>query len=343
VIARTAAALIAETLRLDGFDAVRVAELAAAVRDWGGLVKEAERANVGALVWNAFTSARLSGCVPGAELERLRRATVRTAVRASMAVAAAQAAARALHAGGIEALAIKGLAFLLRYPEYRAIRHVDDVDLVVRPADEERAHALLVAAGFRRELARNVPELLVADSHHAVYRDPHGFPLEVHDAPPEEDRAVADAIWRRSEVAFPGLRIPCPEDMLGIACRHALEHHRTNPHHHIPRMIADVRLLLARGAAPDRARRLHDRDRSRPVEAALNLVRSGAAFPIIGTKPAYVRVQVRQARRFGWRYLLPTPAFIARKYGVSPRSPRLPFLYVLRLFEGVARLLRPGR
>jgi hypothetical protein len=340
---RAAEALLAEALRLDGFDAARLAALADAVTDWESVVESAERANVSGFVWNAFAATGDPGRIPSSERERLRRTTVKSTVRASLALAATRGAARALHAGGVEALAMKGIALLLRYPEYRALRHVDDVDLVVRPADEERADALLVAAGFRRELARDVPELLVANSHHAIYRDPHGFPLELHDAPPEEDRAAADAIWERSEPAMAGLRIPCPEDMLGIAARHALEHHRTNPDDHIPRMIADVRLLLARGTDPERARKLHDREGSRPVEAALEFVHRGVAFSHAATKPAYVSVHLRRARRFGWSHLVPPRAFIARKYGVSPRSPRLPFLYVRRLLEGVARLLRPGR
>jgi hypothetical protein len=341
VVSRAAEALVIETLRVDGLDVRRISELAAAA-DWERVVDIARSGTVAAFVWNAILGAQLSGAIPVREHRLLKAAVVNTTARASVAIARVTSVGRLFRANGVDALAIKGMALLLRCPELRTLRYVSDIDLVIRPCDAETVDGLLKAAGFRNVVgARGTPEVLLPGTHHSVYVDAHGFPLEVHEAPPEETPEIAEEIWSRSEPALDGVRVPCPEDMLGISCRHALEHHAGEPSH-LFRMIADVRVLLARGADAIRARDLHDRKSSRPVETALRVVSTGS-YAHLKARRARAASYLRLTRARGWRHLVPSRSLIAIKYGVSPRSPRLPFLYVRRLLEGVARLLRPGR
>jgi hypothetical protein len=332
-------ALLFEVLRVDALDVARLQQLSNAVSDWRPLIRMSESTAVAAMLWNAVGAATLAPRIERAELDRLRELSEATPARAATAIALARRVGRVLHRANVAAVAIKGGALLLRYPEYRAFRYVSDLDLIVRSRDWDLFDDALTSAGFRRE---NVDPELVHDGHcEAVYRDLCGLMVEAHGAPPGGTQADADAIFGRSELVGAGIRVPCLEDMLGIACRHALEHHRTDPRH-IPRMIADVHVLLAHGADAERARVWHDYPGSKPVATALKLMR-GRRIPKPAPVTSLIRLYAQQTRRFGWRFFLPTPAYVARKYGVSPRSPRLPFLYVLRLFEGVARLLRPGR
>jgi hypothetical protein len=331
-------------LRVGNLDPPGVVACVEAITDWKVFVAEAAQAGVCAVVWDAIEAAGATKAIPKPQRHCLRIAAEMTAARTASAVALALRIGRLCHERGAQVLVVKGVALALRFPEYAPLRYVSDLDIVVRSRDYAAVDAILAGAGFRREPhhSDNRPDLFGTNIGQSQYLDPHGFLLELHDTVPTQDESGSEGVWGRSIVTADGVLTPSLEDMLAITCRHALEHHQ-GQRAHLARMVADVNLLVARGADVVRAKSHHDDGPSGPVQVGIDVAMNGRELPRFAPRATMGKAFLRQASRYGWRYLLPSREYMAEKYGVSPRSPRLPFLYVLRLFEGVARLLRPGR
>jgi hypothetical protein len=331
-------------LRVGNLEPPGVVACLEAITDWKTFVTEASQAGVCAVVWDAIDAAGATKAIPKPQRHSLRIAAEMTAARTASAVALALRIGRLCHERGAQVLVVKGVALALRFPEYAPLRYVSDLDIVVRSRDYAAVDAILAGAGFRREPhhSDNRPDLFGTNIGQSQYLDPHGFLLELHDTVPTQDESGSEGVWRRSIVTADGVLTPSLEDMLAITCRHALEHHQ-GQRAHVARMVTDVNLLVARGADVAGAKANHDLGPSGPVQVGIEVAMNGRELPRFTPRATMGKAFLRQASRYGWRYLVPSREYMAEKYGVSPRSPRLPFLYVLRLFEGVARLLRPGR
>jgi hypothetical protein len=331
-------------LRVGNLDAPGVIAGARAITDWRAFVTKASEAGVCAIVWDAINAAGATEAIPKPQRHSLRIAAEMTAARTASAMALAVRIGGLCRQRGAQILVVKGVALALRFPEYATVRYVSDLDLVVRAHDVQTLDAVLAGAGFRRQPHHldDRLDLIGANTGESKYLDRHGFLVELHDRVPTQDESASEGVWRRSVVTADGVLTPSLEDMLAITCRHALEHHQ-GQRAHLARMVADVNLLVARGADVVRAKSHHDDGPSGPVQVGIDVAMNGRELPRFAPRATMGKAFLRQASRYGWRYLLPSREYMAEKYGVSPRSPRLPFLYVLRLFEGVARLLRPGR
>lgn len=137
----------------------RLARQAAVYPDWEALPAAAERHGLAPLAFKHLTAAGAPW--PAA----VRRTLQAQAVRARYANAARFQALgeilRAFTAAGLRVLVLKGAALAhLVYPD-PALRPMDDLDLLVEPAQAEAAHAQLAALGFRALDYR-----LPADHHH---------------------------------------------------------------------------------------------------------------------------------------------------------------------------------
>ena len=84
------------------------------------------------------------------------------------------------HSAGIELLLLKGIASLVEKEyEHIGIRYLSDIDLMVHPEDVEKAHALLIDAGYRKV---ELPYRIHPSHHHLWPLEKEGMPamLELH-------------------------------------------------------------------------------------------------------------------------------------------------------------------
>jgi hypothetical protein len=203
--------------------------LAARGPDWDRVAALALEHCVGTLVTGALRRARVE---PGhAARERLAN-DERAGARWGLALAAETGnVVRVLAGAEVEALPLKGVALGVTAYGDPSVRRSGDVDVLVRPADLERAGAALAAAGYadlmrldayeRRWFTRSVHQL-------PPVARPGGPKVEVHTAvhPPllALELDVDDLLARARPVALPAGPVAAmtPEDSLLVVVSHAL-------------------------------------------------------------------------------------------------------------------------
>lgn len=138
-------------------DAASVRRLCGAVRDWPALLDEAARHGVDGIIRHACAA---SGVALPPEVEPLvERRRAAEALWQSAVADATDAVLGALDAAGVRAVALKGPVLAERlYPD-PSVRLSTDVDVLVVPADLERACDALAALGY-------TPEAGPADRYH---------------------------------------------------------------------------------------------------------------------------------------------------------------------------------
>jgi hypothetical protein len=156
-----------------------------------------------------------------------------------------------LSAASVSACGLKGPVLGRRFYAPAASRHCMDVDLLVAPADFERATAALRAAGYASEPGESV-EYLLRYSHHLGFVREGSAPLELHfrayagfgvTVPAELLLARARPYALTSDVS---VLVPAPEDEFIYLAAHAAGHS-------FCRLVwlYDLKLLLLRTAPID--------------------------------------------------------------------------------------------
>lgn len=186
--------------------------------EWVALLNIAEEENV--LPWATERLRLLNGvCVPEQteQLNEIRRTfQIRTFVWAESLKSALPALARA----DLPVISFKGPSLAERIYGDAALRTCSDLDLLVRPADLERAEEVLAAIGFIPQGGaddyhrRYLRKATILELHHHL-ENPYAFPIDM------------DALWTRSRVSqFQGVpvRLFHPADELLYLCLHAVRH-----------------------------------------------------------------------------------------------------------------------
>jgi hypothetical protein len=365
-------AFLLSSLFVRHLDLERLRALAAAPLDWGRMAAAAGPAAVAPLLWNAVVAAGLEARVPPALRERLREEAEAGAMQGAMSLATLARIAGALEAAGVEALALKGAALVLLAPDYLPLRHMSDLDLLVRPAQLERAARVLRDLGgvVYAELRDLEGRLLVGEELQALgFDSPASFTLdgglvELHQdlvGLPGDPPADVDGLFARSRrVACHGttVRIPDPVDQAGVLCHHVLRHHRSEPRYG-PRHVADLEVLQALGVDLEVAARRHDTARIAPVRQSVSLIeatRRAALRPSRlwpnrceralspGWRRASLRARptvnrLRALRAFGLGILFPPRRFLEARFGEQTRGVSLPLLWVRRVARSGWRFL----
>ncbi|BDG05660.1 nucleotidyltransferase family protein [Anaeromyxobacter oryzae] len=292
----------------------------------------------------------------GAAGAALRGDAENAAAKNTLLVAEAVRLQRALEEARIPSVALKGTALVAAHYPAIGARHVGDLDLLVPPADAARAAEVLQAAGcasdpYALPALDGRPAAPRPGHHHlAPLRTQGGISCELHVAVPgvRGRRADAEDVLARSvEVRWRGsaLRVPSLDDLLGIACTHVLGAHRAEPRF-VPRHVADVAVLIAAGADPGRAERLHPGPEVAESLALVAAARAGhAPMPgraaSVSARARSVAAAMAEARRGGelLRLFFPARPYLAARYRVAERSPWLPVLWAWRPLRAALRLV----
>lgn len=208
--------------------------MAAAERlNWTSFVSGVRRHRVAALVLEGLQNAKIG--VPEPAIAELRRHADRAARRA-LAQGALVARLLALFSNaGIRVLTLKGIVLSAQLYGDPARRSAADIDLLIDPAQFERARALLVEAGYRPKGQVDLSPRQRAAYRYwlkdAVFIDAvSGIPVELHHRladNPELLRTDFDALWReREEVTVWGAKAATlPRSYLPLyLCAHGAVH-----------------------------------------------------------------------------------------------------------------------
>jgi hypothetical protein len=333
--------------------------------DWGWLLPRARALALPARLWAELVRAGLGGALPAEVRAELEQDAQVIAVRGAVVAEAAARAGALLDRAGVAWLPTKGAALALVLPAYAAVRAAADVDLLVRAGDLERAQGALarVYPLVNHPHDYDGAERTAAEAAHAgvlhlySFRGAGGVTVELHHAIAGLTTAEElDGLLARAEpIAARGgsVRVPALDDLLGIACVHALEQH-AGDRRRLLRHLGDVTELVARGASAEAARARYDAPGHETVAESLRLLAEARDDARVGGgAPSAARLAVEPGaagRARGWagrvgtrlglfgealrthgvRAVVPPRSFMVGIYGPSAAGPRLPLLHLHR-------------
>jgi hypothetical protein len=216
--------------------------------------------------------------VDAALARRIANIYKRTWFKNQLLLHRAAAALRALDAVGVPAVVLKGAALALRTYRDAGARHMEDVDLLVRPGQMRAAALALRAAGLSPGAAGGPPleldERVRALHCSFAFHDADGHEVDLHWNVSAEARwpGADDAFWAHAEPLIvggaPALAL-APTEQLYHVCMHGLA--SNTPH---LRWLADAAVLLESGAVVDWPRLIaHARARRAVLPLATTLAR----------------------------------------------------------------------
>jgi hypothetical protein len=183
-------------------------------------------------------------------LARLKGVYRHTWSRNQLMLHALAGGVRALQEAGLEAMILKGAALSLVYYRDLGARPMDDVDVLVRTGDAERALELLRARGWRPELA--IPPARLGALHGVAMRNAAGQSLDLHwHLTPAALAPDADAdYWAAAHTTRLGgqqVRLLAPTHQLFHAFAHGVKSNVVPP----LRWVADATVVLRQAPGID--------------------------------------------------------------------------------------------
>lgn len=131
--------------------------------------------------------------------------------------------------GDIAVVALKGLDYAQSLYGDVALRPMGDHDLLVKQRDYPRAHAALLAAGFKDALVQT--GVAAHPQHYAAQLICEGYGLDLHRAVRQSVRAEVDyeAVFAQATPRADGVLIPAPQHRVLLHCLHMAGHEFCGP------------------------------------------------------------------------------------------------------------------
>jgi hypothetical protein len=290
-----------ETLRAaihDSPETVSRSRYSHAAVDWDRVPEIALAHRIGPLLYRGLR--RLPGTsVPPRALAALKEQYLANAARNALLFRALRKILGGLDVAGISAVVLKGAWLADRiYPD-RALRPMNDIDLLVRSEDLDQTEAALLEIGYRiaqdpgaRREARN-------RHHHWIFRErTDGIPVEVHWNlhPPDSQFCInVDGVWRRTlpiRLAGASARALAPEDHLVYLMSHAARHR----FHQGVLPLCDIAAILASSRGSFDAVNLVARAKESRCGAAASALLDLAAEMLGARAPEDLRAGLRAER-----------------------------------------------
>jgi hypothetical protein len=199
------------------------------MESWRHLTERAQELWVTPLVYRQLKENAI--WVPDEVLAEMRDEYQLTARRNMLLLKGLKQVLRKMKAGGIEAIALKGVELNERiYPDI-GLRMMADADLLVHHADVERVDAILRGCGYSARPYWISAEIELAHSLPPYTRE-DGTSMDIHwtfENPDSPFRVDDDGLWQRaraSKVAGVEMKTLTAEDFLLHLCLHVSYHHR---------------------------------------------------------------------------------------------------------------------
>jgi hypothetical protein len=350
----------------------RLQALAAGRLDWAALAEVASPLGLTGMLHDAIQSAGLNGALPEPLRSHISNEARYIAARNTLHAHVAAKVHRRLSAAGIASLALKGTAMAQHAPRYFPLRYQADLDVLIHPAEVQRAASLLRDDGFTDydagapmdgRIFGKLGEAKEVGHHLNPLISPESITVELHhELPGHLAQRFDEGVWARAITSGgPVGAVPSATDLLGILCAHVHGGHR-GERRYLPRHVADMRALLAGGASLAEAERIYGAPVSasaRLYEETLTAVTRPGRFGARGAEvvlapPWWPWTRLKRAMlirgaalegqfgllaNVGLGSFFPSPAFMADRYGLSRSSPLLPLTYVWRPIRALLRLV----
>jgi hypothetical protein len=364
--------------RLEPEDAARLDAAAAGAVDWARLLELAHAHRLSPLLRHHVAAGALP--MPSTSRSVLKAQVDANGRRALQLTAALIEVVDACGAAAIPLAPLKGPILAQQLYGSVALRHTNDLDLLVRHADVPRLVRLLQARGYHLN-NRDTPELdafTVQDLHHVSVTHPQGVQIEIHywlfRPRGRRSHGFDDIAVRLQPVPFFGRQVLVLEDeaLLVYLCEHGAEHTWSRLEWLAGMNVLRRRTDAAHAAASAFAHELGSAKRVRAaMDLAAALLDAGAEQPGRPARPSFAanRSVIRRwqrepgraigtsAERFVYGLLTDTsPAAILRRCWTMLLAPSigdrhalplprwlLPLLWVLRPFRLIARQLGQRR
>lgn len=194
--------------------------------DWDVVIEEASRHGVAPLLYHRLRTFHSAIAIPEYVMARLRYLYLQSAGRGTHLYHELGKVLGRLRQANIPVIVLKGAHLAELVYGNRALRPMEDVDVLVHKGDLMRVEAALLGMGYvPTEFHRQIAE----DNYHFVY----GLPdrrvfVEVHwTVLPSMYNVDIDGQWERSRpaiIAGVEVLVLCPEDLLLYLCCHAAKH-----------------------------------------------------------------------------------------------------------------------
>jgi len=225
--------------------AARVRTLLAQPMDWDALLRRAEGWELEAVVFSNLRSV-FGEAIPPEVLETVtdleRQSRARTLARTLITVDLASK----FEAQGIDTIVLKGPAIGATAYGDPSLRSFEDIDLLVRRRDMERARAMVMTIGYKRQYEPSHESFLI-DQHHALEFSDSRTRVELHSALVERYLRLKiheSDLWSgslRVQCAGGSLRVLAQHHLFLFLCAHGAKHEWERP-----RWIRDIAQLVSK-------------------------------------------------------------------------------------------------
>jgi hypothetical protein len=198
--------------------------------DWDGIGRMSFDHGIAPLIYHSLRRSGVMESVPAPAAQRLRDSYYGNAARNASLFNDLGAVLAALKQESIDVIVLKGAALAeIAYP-HKALRPMNDIDLLVKKKNLHEAGSKLLSMGYRRDASKVFSE---EHHYHFVFKKTAGISIEIHwdiKYPTDPSKIVIDDLWRRAQSAsIPNVTtlILSPEDLLLHLCHHAYKHNFT--------------------------------------------------------------------------------------------------------------------
>jgi len=200
-------------------------------RDWSRLVDLAAQQRVSSILLSQLTSDPAARPAPPAALGALAAEARRLGVRNLGFQRDLAVILGALDTAGVPAILLKGAHLARKVYRHAGLREMNDLDLLIRPADAVRAANTLQSLGYQFLTPYTPSSTYTGGPHHLPrMMKPGAAPVELHlTLAPSSGllKIDVDGLWRRAVPLEPRSRhfTLCPEDLLLHICAHSAYPH----------------------------------------------------------------------------------------------------------------------
>ncbi len=200
--------------------------------DWDRIIQLAGSHDVASLLYSRLKERGRIAAVPSTFARRLQEMYFHTAAKNMRLYSDFSEVCNALARRGIDVVALKGLHLADVVYGDIALRHMNDMDLLVRRKDLLLTQDELLKMGYESETGAATGEQWLSRHHLAPFTKRAAPPIEIHWSitPPNSPfRIDMDELWdraRRATIAGAPILLLSPEDLLLHLCLHVSFNHK---------------------------------------------------------------------------------------------------------------------